>query len=139
MKLLQHLVGTTVDDCYQVAVVLLKLDCQSSPEFGEKFGPQLQEVMECTIKLAVSMKEEIVTKNFGSYFPKSRDPFDKDTMDVEEGEGTSKDNVGCTTRLGIHYTYKPSKESKAVARKVFAKAQVVTERSLRDMGTPSNE
>lgn len=95
--------------------------------------------MECAIKLAIAIKEEIMTKNFVSFFPKPCDPFDNDTMEAEEGEGSSKDTVGCTIRLGVHYTYKPSRGSTAVARKVFAKAQVVTEQSLREMGTPSDE
>lgn len=138
-KLIRQHVKTTVGDCYQVAIILLKQDCLSHQQFAGKFGPQLQEVVECAVKLAISIKEEIVTKNFVSSFPRSCDPFDNDTMEAEEGEGTSEDIVGCTIRLGMQYTYRPSKESTAVARKVFAKAQVVTEGSLREMGTPSDE
>lgn len=113
--------------------MLLKRDCLAYEAFEESFEPQVRDVIESALNLAISIKEGVMTKNFVSHYPERRDAFDGATMEAEEGEGSSKDTVGCTTRLGMHFTYKPSRGNSAVAIKVFVKAQVVTSKALRDM------
>lgn len=127
----------TVNMCFAAALVLLKRECLRYQSFVDSFQPQVVEVMQYAVKLATAIREEVVTKNFVSYFPMRREPFDKATMEADEGEGSPNDTVACTTRLGLHFTYKPTKESTTVAKKVFMKAQVVTARALKEMATPS--
>lgn len=137
-KRIRIAVETAVRKCYDIAIVLLKKDCLSHGQFEDVFNPQLEEIMTCAFKLASTLKEDVVTKNFVSYYPLEGDRFNEQTMVVEDEEAGLEEFVGCTTRLGMEYTCKPARENTAKLTKSFVKAQVVATSAVKEM-VPDSE
>lgn len=118
---------------YAAAMVLLKRDCPSLRHFHQVFSPDVEEIMRRTFKFASMLKEEVVTKNFASVYPIPGDEFNNGVMLTEEGEAAPNDRVGCTTRLGLSYAFKPARENAAKQTKNFVQAQVVTASALKEL------
>ncbi|KAG8918679.1 hypothetical protein FRC01_001726 [Tulasnella sp. 417] len=135
---LQSSVDEALTNCYLAARLALKSSCPDYQAFVDAFRGPVTEIMEEAAKLRTNIQEKMLTANYEPYLPAPAVSFKAESMEVDlkVDRVFLRDTVVCTTRLGLGSSRKKEREnSQVLLRENFLKAQVLTERNLREILT----
>lgn len=138
-KLSPHELDERLDHFVQDSWSLCRLATavwSNEPSFGadwmDKALSRLTLIIDSAWKLATTVREECITKNFSIYRPQYKAPFDAARMSVDDAmDAKDAEHVVCTIRLGLTFSSKPGRDRGPTTPDVlFEAAQILANNTV---------